>query len=133
MVRLEILALVPTIYRQCSSCEMVYGQSGIGGQAQEEMKNEYPAEMLAEHARLSAWIAEIVERFGDRVEIRLIDPQSGLGFLKSLRYWVRRYPSFIINGKKLTGWDRERLEALLAQAVAMEESDNRPVKQRVGL
>jgi hypothetical protein len=132
MVRLEIFSLVPTIDRQCSACEAVYGQSGIGDQVQAEMAREYPPEMLADHARLSAWVDDIVQRFGERVEIRLIDPQSGLGLVKSVRYWVRHYPTFVINGHKVAGWDRERLEAVLLEALAKEESDNNPVKQRVG-
>jgi hypothetical protein len=132
MTRLEILSLVPTIDRQCSACEAVYGQSGIGERVQAEMAQEYPPEMLADYARLSAWIDDILQRFGDRIEIRLIDPQSGLGLFKSLHYWVRHYPTFIINGHKVTGWDKERLEAELLQALSEEESGNNPVKQRVG-
>jgi hypothetical protein len=53
-------------------------------------------------------------RYGPRLSIKVIDPQSLPGFLKSLRHWVRRYPTFIINGReKYTGWDRDALEALL--------------------
>jgi hypothetical protein len=132
MIRLEILSLVPTIDRQCSACEAVYGQSGIGERVQAEMAQEYPPEMLADHARLSAWVDDIVQHFGGQIEIRLIDPQSGLGLLKSLRYWVRHYPTFIINGQKVAGWDNERLEAALVQALAKEKSDSNAVKQRVG-
>jgi len=36
------------------------------------------------------------------------------GFLKSLRHWVRRYPTFIINRRtEYTGWDPAALEYLL--------------------
>jgi hypothetical protein len=127
MIRLEILSLVPTIDRQCSACEAVYGQSGIGRRVQAEMAQEFPPDMMADHARLSAWVDDILKRFGDRIEIRLIDPQSGLGLLKSLRYWVRHYPTFIVDGHKVAGWDKERLDAALIQALAKEESDSNAV------
>jgi hypothetical protein len=40
--------------------------------------------------------------------------------------------TFIINGHKVAGWDREGLEAALLEALVKEESDNNPVRQRVG-
>ena len=61
---------------------------------------------------------ELCSRYGDRLLIRVIDPQSGLGLYKCLRYWVRRYPAFIIEGRKqYVGWDREELEAVLQEAM----------------
>lgn len=37
-----------------------------------------------------------------------------VGLFKSLRYRVRRYPTFVINGQeKYTGWDRETPGVLL--------------------
>lgn len=50
--------------------------------------------------------------------IRVIDPQSGLGFYKCLRHGVRRYPTFIIGGRKrYVGWNREELEVVLQEAM----------------
>jgi hypothetical protein len=46
--------------------------------------------------------------------IKLIDPQSCEGFLKSVRYWVRRYPAFIIAGRKeYVGWGKAALDRVL--------------------
>lgn len=74
---------------------------------------------MEEAHRLASWMLEVAERFKDRIYVRVIDPQSPLGFYKSLRYWVRKYPTFIINGQKeYTGWDKERLETLLQAQVA---------------
>ncbi|RME89510.1 MAG: hypothetical protein D6770_04300 [Anaerolineae bacterium] len=84
---------------------------------------EYPPEMIEEHIRLSDWIAEISQRYGADIEIRLIDPQSGLGLWKAIRYWVRKYPTFIVNGKeKYTGWDRDALDAILQRALHAEKA-----------
>jgi hypothetical protein len=57
---------------------------------------------------------ELTYRYGDQVHIRVIDTQSLEGLFKSLRYWVRRYPTFIINGReKIVGWDQAALDAAL--------------------
>ena len=79
----------------------------------------YPADLLQEHIRLSDWVIELSERYGSNIQIRVIDPQSGLGFFKCLRHRVRKYPTFIVNGKaKYTGWDKAMLETLLQHASA---------------
>jgi hypothetical protein len=71
--------------------------------------------MLEEARCLSAWLRDLAVRYGEQLRVRVIDPQSPEGFYKSLRYWVRSYPTFIINRRtKYTGWDRETLERLLA-------------------
>jgi hypothetical protein len=96
-------------------CERMFSEAGIGTQVRRVMQAGYPSQMLEEARRLSAWLHDLAVRFGEHLCIRVIDPQSPEGFYKSLRYWVRRYPTFIINRrKKYTGWDREALERLLA-------------------
>jgi nucleoside-diphosphate-sugar epimerase len=71
--------------------------------------------MLEDGRRISDWLQEVAGRYGEQLRIRVMDPQSPEGFYKSLRYWVRRYPTFIINRRtKYTGWDPEALERLLA-------------------
>jgi hypothetical protein len=123
MIYLEILSPVPTTYRQCQRCETLYEQSGIGAKVQQEILREYPAEMEAEYRQLSAWIAAISQQYSQQIMIRLIDPQSGLGLWKSLRYWVRQYPAFIVNGKtKYIGWDRHELDGILQKAISHQEN-----------
>ena len=123
MIYLEILSPVPTTYRQCQHCETLYDQSGIGAKVQQEILREYPAEMEAEYRQLSAWIAAISQQYGQQIMIRLIDLQSGLGLWKSLRYWVRQYPAFIVNGKtKYIGWDRHELDGILQKAISHQEN-----------
>jgi hypothetical protein len=118
MIHVEILSLVPTSYRQCPHCETLYGRSGIGEKVQQEITQEYPPDLLQDHIRLSEWVMELAGRYGPNIQIRVIDPQSGLGFFKCLRYRVRRYPTFIVNGKaKYTGWDKAALETLLQEAL----------------
>ncbi len=83
---------------------------------------EYPADLLDDHIRLSDWVMELSRWYGSDIQIRVIDPQSGLGFLKCLRHRVRQYPTFIINGRaKYTGWDKGALEILLQGAFARQQ------------
>jgi hypothetical protein len=96
----------------------MFSQSGIGEKVHQEIMGEYPPEMLEEHIRLSDWVVELVQRYGPEVRIRVIDPQSGLGLWKSLRHRVRKYPTFIINGReKYSGWDKGSLDAAIQAAL----------------
>ena len=118
-VKLEILSLVPTSYRQWKHCETFYDQSGIGLQVHDQIMAEYPNDLIEDHVRLSALVVELVKRYNKRIVIHVIDPQSAVGFYKSLRYWVRKYPTFIIDGdEKVTGWDQARLEEALGERLS---------------
>jgi hypothetical protein len=72
---------------------------------------EYPPDLIEDHYRLSALVVELMDKFKDNITIHLIDPQSLRGILKSIRHRVRKYPSFIIDGKELiVGLDRVALD-----------------------
>jgi uncharacterized protein YbcC (UPF0753/DUF2309 family) len=115
---LEILSLVPTTFAQCSSCETIYDQAGVGAKVHTEIMQEYPPDLLQDHIQLSSWVEELARQYQADIQIRVIAPQSGLGFFKCLRHLVRRYPTFIITGKsKYTGWDQAALDALLQEAL----------------
>ncbi len=80
---------------------------------------EYPDDLLEDHYRLTAWVVELATRYRDRLLIQVIDPQSSLGLFKSLRHWVREYPTFIVDGQeKIVGWDRAALDAALRARLA---------------
>jgi hypothetical protein len=70
--------------------------------------------LLEEHYRLSALVVELINLFNDGIIIHVIDPQSLRGFFKSLRYRVRKYPTFIVEGQELiVGWNRAALDRAL--------------------
>ncbi len=78
--------------------------------------DEYPLDLKEEYLKLCDWIRELTRLYKDGLVIKLIDAQSILGFYKSLRHWVRKYPAFIVEGKETyTGWDKNRLESLLVK------------------
>ena len=117
-VLLEVLAHVPTDFFHCSHCEQLFEVAGIGAAVHREIRTDYPPEMVQQAGRLATWLQGLSTRYGDHLHIRIVPPQSLEGFLKSLRYRVRRYPAFIINRrKKYAGWELAALEALLADRI----------------
>lgn len=110
---LQVIMPIPTTFRHCLSCEAISGDV-VGESARREMAREYPLEFLTDFERLMAWINELSLRFGPSLQVRVVDPQSPEGLWKCLRYGVRRYPAFIVNGRKrLTGWDKAALDTIL--------------------
>lgn len=82
-------------------------------------EQEYPEDLKEEYSRLCEWVVDLAHRYGSRIRIRVIDPQSLPGLWKSLRHGVRRYPTFIVEGQdKYTGWDKVTLETLLRARLA---------------
>jgi hypothetical protein len=121
-ISIEVIAPVLTDLRHCAHCEFIFGQTEMGQKVHSQELDEYPQVLKGDFERLSAWLIELAHRHGDALRIKLIDPQSFEGFLKSVRYWVRRYPAFIIAGhKEYVGWDKAALDRVL-QAHARGES-----------
>jgi len=89
---------------------------GLRGKRDNQILNEYPEDLKEDYLFLSNWIRELAQKYRERTLIKVIDVQSLQGVLKSIRYWVHRYPTFIINKKKkYTGKDKDQLEALLQE------------------
>jgi hypothetical protein len=112
-VCLEVIA--PTFQGQgiCTTCELVVKEADLGQRAEHAL-DEYPQEWQDTVHRLTDWVYDLAERYGEGILIKVTDPQSPRGLVKSLRYRVRRYPTWIVNGKtRVVGWDREALEAAI--------------------
>jgi hypothetical protein len=89
---------------------------GLDQKFHQRETDEYPVDLKEEVAKLSDWIQDLTRLHKHRLFIKLIDVQSPLGIYKSLRHWIRKYPTFIVEGQETyTGWDKERLESLLAK------------------
>jgi hypothetical protein len=115
-VLLEVLAHIPTDFFHCLHCEQLFDVAGIGAEVHRELQTNYPAEILEDSGRLAAMLQDLSALYGEQLNIRLFDPQSLEGFLKSIRYWVRRYPTFIINRRvKYTGWKTDEIERMVAE------------------
>jgi hypothetical protein len=117
-VHLEVIAPIVQGLGICSTCELILAQARVGEQPAERALGEYPEEWQADYRRLLDWVVDLAGRYGDQILIKVIDPQSAAGLFKSLRHRVRRYPTFLIEGKKVVGWERDQLESAITLALA---------------
>ena len=113
-ISLEIVTRVLTTFDHCRHCEIFFDEAGLDKKFHQKEVNEYPPDLKEEFAKLSDWIRELTRLYKHRLLIRLIDAQSFLGIYKSLLHRIRKYPTFIVEGKETyTGWDKNQLEGLL--------------------
>ena len=111
---LEIVTQVITTYDHCRHCEVFFEQAGLDKKFHQREMDEYPSDLKEEFIKLSDWIRELTRLYKHRLVVKLIDVQSLPGIYKSVRYRIRKYPTFIIEGKETyTGWDKPQLESLL--------------------
>jgi hypothetical protein len=113
-IQLEIVTKVIAYFDQCRRCKILFDQAGFDQKLHQKEMDEYPADLKEEVTKLSDWILELNRLYKHRLSIKLIDVQSLLGIYKSLRYRIRTYPTFIVEGKETyAGWDKSQLEGLL--------------------
>jgi hypothetical protein len=116
----QVIAPVLTNFYHCMHCEQLFSQAKIGQQVHQEELDQYPEEVKQEFERLTDYLFDLAHRYGDQIHIRVIDPLSIEGFFKSLRYRVRKYPTFIVEDKKkITGWDVGALHEALQIQLAL--------------
>ncbi|MDP2993494.1 MAG: hypothetical protein Q8N46_00060 [Anaerolineales bacterium] len=113
-VQVEVISPLPEGWGICLTCEAMMARANLDKAPYELGLEEYPAEWREDFQRLSALILDLAARYGDRILIRIWDPRSLQGMFKSIRYGVRRYPTFVINRhEKVTGLDAALLEQVL--------------------
>lgn len=117
-ILLEIVTRAVASFGQCLHCEVLFQETGIEEKIHRTQIEEYPSDLKEELKKLYQWIQELSRIYRHRLYIKLIDAHSFLGFYKSLRHWVRTYPTFIVEKKEVySGWDKERLEKLIDQYI----------------
>ncbi|MBM3135606.1 MAG: hypothetical protein FJZ89_10090 [Chloroflexi bacterium] len=118
-VQMDVIALLPEGWGICLSCEMLLARANLDQSPAERGLDEYPPDWQEDFRRLAALVFDLAARYGDSLQIRLWDPRSLQGLLKSLRYGVRRYPTFVVAGReKVVGWNQAGLEQSLQAAGA---------------
>jgi hypothetical protein len=100
---------------------MLMARANLDQAPAERGLDEYPPEWQEDFHRLSELIFDLAARYGNSILIRIWDPRSLQGLWKSIRYGVRRYPTFIIAGRKIGGWEMAQLEQTLAKALVPSE------------
>jgi hypothetical protein len=114
-VQVEILAYAPTEFYHCQHCEVVWDSIGFGKRIRaEQRQNALPADLQAEYAAISSWVMQAFERYGDRLQVKVVDVASVEGVFKAIRHRARRFPVFVVDGReRIDGFDPERLDAAL--------------------
>ena len=116
-VRLEILAYAPTEFYHCQHCEVVWDSIGFGKRIRAEQRSQaLPSDLSAEYTAIADWVGDAHARYGDDLQVRVIDVASIEGVVKAIRHRARRFPAFVLDGsERIIGFDRQRLDAALAQ------------------
>ncbi len=127
-VRLEIFASAPTEFFHCQHWEVVWHRIGLGQRWRAEQRGaEQPPDLQEEYAEISDWILDASERYGDRLLVTLVDPASLGGFWKALHHRVRRFPSFVVDGReRIGGFEHERLDMCRVPFGTSMRSNSRP-------
>jgi hypothetical protein len=121
-VHIDVFFPLPEGWGLCTSCETMMAQADLVQPPFERGLDEYPSDWQDDFKRLTEVIFSLSDHYPDKVQIRIWDPRSFQGLLKSIRHGVRRYPTFIVNGhQKIAGWDEHKLHQSIK---AFGESDN---------
>ena len=108
-LRVGVIARVLFSFDHCGHCQVFLNAAGVGQQVHREDFRAFPQEVREDHDRLVTLVEALSVRFGGRVRFKILDPQTLEGVWTSLRYWVRQYPTFLVEGEKVVGWDEDRL------------------------
>jgi hypothetical protein len=115
-VLLEVLAYAPTEFYHCQHCEIVWQGVGFGQRIRaEQRRTALPPDLQAEYAAISDWIAQTLQLYGPRLQVKVVDVASIEGLIKAVCHRARRFPAFIVDGReRMIGFDPLRLDAALA-------------------
>ena len=118
-VCVEVITYAPSEYYHCTHCEVTWQTVGLGQKVHAEQRlTALPGDLAREYADLSHWARGVVERFGGRVVVRVVDAASIEGFFKSLRRRFHRYPAFLVGRKKYVGSDFSQVDALISESLS---------------
>jgi hypothetical protein len=123
-VEVEILTYAPTEFFHCQHCEVVWDSVGFGQRIRAEQRSAaLPADLQAEFTAIADWAGAAHERYGDRLQIKVVDVASIEGVIKALKHRTRRFPAFIVDGREaIVGFDAQRLDAVLERRLALTAS-----------
>jgi hypothetical protein len=116
-VQVEILTYAPTEFYHCQHCEIVWDSVGFSKPIRAEQRNNaLPPDLQAEFTAIADWVASAHARYGDRLQVKVVDVASVEGVFKAIRHRARRFPAFVVDGsERIIGFDRQRLDVALAQ------------------
>jgi hypothetical protein len=135
-VLVEVVAYAPTGFFHCTHCEIIFKEQGIGDKIHsEQLQSAMPEELMRDYAQVSVWVNSLVDRYGDKIAIRVIDAASIEGVWAAVRYGLHRFPVAIVDKlEKLALTDWEAGDAAIARRVAVHAAatESRPTRGAVG-
>ncbi len=113
-VSVEVVTVMPVMLSNCPSCTLIFHESGVEKEVNREILGEYPAEMRESLSRLSDVIRQLLDIYGEQINISFINAQSFAGIYRSLVHRTRRYPAFIVEGTAVyTGLELSKLRDII--------------------
>jgi hypothetical protein len=114
-VQVKILTYAPTEFYHCQHCEFVWDSVGFGKRIRDDQRtNALPPDLQAEFAAISEWVADTHQRYGERLQFKVVDAASVEGVIESIRHRARRFPAFILDGReRIVGFDPKHLNEAL--------------------
>lgn len=112
-LQVEVVTHVLGSMNHCSHCQVFIDGVGVGDQIHQTDFESYPPDWKQEWQQFSDLIFSLTERFAGKLVIKIIDAQSPQALWKALRYGIRKYPTFIVDGKKYRGLDEDALVNLI--------------------
>jgi hypothetical protein len=121
-VRLEILTYAPTEFYHCQHCEVVWQDLGMGQRIRAEQRRAaLPPDLQQEYAAIADWVSGAYARYGNALEVSVVDVASLEGVFKSVRHRLRRFPAFVFDGMdRVQGFDPLRLDEMLERKLRKE-------------
>lgn len=125
-ITVEVIAYAPVAFFHCLHCELIWQHSDVRKAiGREQLAQSLPADLLDQYQRLSDWVRRMAAVHGQRLRFRVVDAASVEGWVKSLRYGVRRYPAVIVDKKEqCTGVEFERASALIERRLARVQGES---------
>lgn len=118
-VTVEVISLILSSFNHCGHCQLFIDSVGVGHQVHQSDIDDYPEPLKEEYSRLYTMVRQLADKHAGRVVFKITDAQSLPGLWKQLRFGIRRYPAFIVNGtEKIIGWDLDRLQHAISRAEA---------------
>ena len=116
----EVITYAPTVFYHCQHCEVAFQEMGLGERLRrEEAAAALPDDLARDFQAWSDWIHRLLERYGPRVRVKVVDAASIEGVVESVRHRVGRYPTVILGGsEKRTGSDLAALDRLIEARLA---------------
>ena len=117
----EVITYAPTVFSHCQHCEVAFQEMGIGERLRRaEAAQALPDDLARDFQAWSDWIHRLLERYGSRVRVKVVDAASIEGVIESVRHRVGRYPAVIVDGsEKRSGSDFEALDRVIDARLAL--------------